>query len=282
MISVPQLLLGVTGFGVVVGALATYAIMSGAKKRSQSGVKVKETSKGSKIYAPVASPKMLKAAKSIRWYSPPFSPKNVPRFYDVASFTEDPELFQFMIDVFVDNYNSFPAHKKPTAIVGCDARGFVLGPPIAMALKIKFVLLRKDQKSPGVLVEGTGYTKEYAEAHDDKMCLRLGSLTPNDRVVIIDDLLATGGTAIAGMQLVKALGATISEFAAIIALEGLDGIGKIRQADGGKYKDVPIFTVFTDAMVGNGTPGDPPIWNLKGRMVPLADAAKVQAEHKLI
>eukprot|EP00287_Rhodomonas_sp_CCMP768_P017539 CAMPEP_0202812822 /NCGR_PEP_ID=MMETSP1389-20130828/4387_1 /ASSEMBLY_ACC=CAM_ASM_000865 /TAXON_ID=302021 /ORGANISM="Rhodomonas sp., Strain CCMP768" /LENGTH=276 /DNA_ID=CAMNT_0049484299 /DNA_START=12 /DNA_END=839 /DNA_ORIENTATION=+ len=275
MISVPQLLMGLTGFGAVVGALATYTIMA-STKRSRAKVKVTETSKGSNCFVPVATAKVLKAAKAVRWYSPPFSPKNVPRFYDVSSFTEDPDLFQFIIDLFVGHYEGFPPSQRPTCIVGCDARGFVLGPPIAMAMGIKFVLLRKDQKAPGVLVEGSGYSKEYAEAHDERMCLRLGSVSPKDRVVIIDDLLATGGTAIAGMEVVTALGATVTQFGAIVALEGLNGIENIRKAHGGKYKGVPIFTLFSDAMVGDGTRGDPSQWKLKGRLVPLGEARSVQ------
>eukprot|EP01052_Picozoa_sp_SAG31_P034453 SAG31_NODE_4029_length_3650_cov_1.509716_4_plen_187_part_00 len=106
----------------------------------------------------------------------------------------------------------------PTVVVGYDARGFVLGPPIALALKLPFVLLRKAGKNPGPLVESSAYSKEYKEHQPDKMCVRLGSVLPKDRVLLIDDLIATGGTAISGFELCEALGASVHEFAAIIEL----------------------------------------------------------------
>mmetsp|Transcript_23086 Transcript_23086/g.46748 ORF Transcript_23086/g.46748 Transcript_23086/m.46748 type:complete len:282 (-) Transcript_23086:1187-2032(-) len=280
MISVPQVIAITAGACVALGAAGTWLILSATKASSGSRTKFDQVTAGKKHFAPRNSKELQEAAKKIRWYSPKFSPKNVPFFYDVSSFSEDPKLFQYVIDVFAAYYKSFPPSKRPTAIVGCDARGFILGPPVALALDIPFVLLRKDGKSPGILVEGTGYTKEYAEKSLDKMCLRLGSVKPGDRAVIIDDLLATGGTAIAGMQLVQAMGATVHSFATIIALEGLNGMEKCWEASGGAYKDVPIFTMFTSATIGNGCPSDPPVWE-GGRMVPLADAVAVQAKYKL-
>ena len=77
--------------------------------------------------------------------------------------------------------------------------------------------------SPGVLAESAGYTKEYAEAKADQMCLRVGCISPGDNVVLIDDLIATGGTALAGFELVQGMGAKVAEFAAVTCLPGLHG-----------------------------------------------------------
>ena len=138
---------------------------------------------------------MIDIAKNCRYYSPQFSPKDVPAFYDLSGVTENAAVFQKIMDVFIARYKAqMAAGNGPTVIVGYDARGFVVGPPIALALGIPFVLLRKAGKNPGPLVESSAYSKEYAEHQPDKMCVRLGAIIPGDRVVLIDDLIATGGT----------------------------------------------------------------------------------------
>ena len=192
------------------------------------------------------------------WYSSTFSPKDVPRFFDVSGITENPEAFQKVIDVFVARYKA-AGDQGPTHILGYDARGFLIGPPIALALKIPFVLLRKDGKNPGVTVTSTGYAKEYAEAKPDTQCIRLGSIGEKSRVVLVDDLIATGGTAIAGFELVEAVGAEVYEFAAMISLPFLDGVRKIRESCNGKFKDVSVFTVTHDANIPDAAKADPKV-----------------------
>ena len=146
----------------------------------------------------------------------------MPAFYDLSGVTENPAAFQSCVDVFVERYKGhIAAGKGPTVVVGYDARGFVIGPPVALALQIPFVLLRKAGKNPGPLVESSAYSKEYAEHQPDRMCVRLGAIKPSDRVLLIDDLIATGGTAIAGFELCSALGAEVHEFAALIELPDL-------------------------------------------------------------
>jgi adenine phosphoribosyltransferase len=146
-------------------------------------------------------PRVVAIAKNCRYYSPKFSPKDVPAFYDLSGITENAEIFQTTMDVFIDRYRAkIATGKGPTVIVGYDARGFVVGPPIALALGIPFVLLRKAGKNPGPLVESSAYSKEYAEHQPDRMCVRLGAIVPGDRVVLIDDLIATGGTALSGAR----------------------------------------------------------------------------------
>ena len=198
-------------------------------------------------------------AKAITWYSPNFSPKAVPRFYDIASLTENPPLFKRTIDVIVDRYRAM-GDKQPTHILGFDARGFLLGTPIALALGIPFVMLRKKEKSPGVLIKSTPYAKEYHEETPDTMVIRKGSINRGDRVVLVDDLIATGGTALSGFELVHAVGATVVDFMAIIAIPFCDGIRKIREYRDGLFANVNVFTLIDDVMIGEENCADPKNW----------------------
>jgi adenine phosphoribosyltransferase len=198
-------------------------------------------------------------ARTITWYSPAFSPKDVPRFYDIASLTENPALFQRTIDVIVQRYRAMGA-EGPTHVLGFDARGFLLGTPIALALQIPFVMLRKKEKSPGVLIKSTPYAKEYKEESDDTMVIRHGSIKAGDRVVLVDDLIATGGTALAGFELCQAVGAKVVDFMAIIAIPFCQGIKKIRSYKGGLFKETKVFTLIDDEMIGDGNCADPKDW----------------------
>jgi adenine phosphoribosyltransferase len=216
-------------------------------------------------------------AGAIRWYSAGFSPKPVPRFYDAGSLTENPAVFKLVIDVLVNRYSSMPPDHRPTHIVGYDARGFLLGTPVALGLGIPFVMLRKDSKSPGVLVKSSSYTKEYKEAHDDTMVLRVDSLKPESRVVLIDDLIATGGTAITGFELCKVLKTRVVEFCAVINIPGLDGVKKIHEYHDGHYKGVSVFTLIHDSMVDDKSCGDPFNWPQgKSRLVAADEAIDVR------
>ena len=102
----------------------------------------------------------------------------------------DPVAFQLCIDVFVKRY----AKLDVTCIAGIDARGFVLGPPIALALKKPFIMVRKQGKLPNS-ISGNPYFKEYDDGFTvagDILCVSRTALTPQDRVLVIDDLVATG------------------------------------------------------------------------------------------
>ena len=211
-------------------------------------------------------------AKSLPWYGPKYSPHDVPSFYDVSGITEDPEVFQLVVDFFVERYRSQGAD-GPTHIAGFDARGFLFGPPIALALKIPFVMIRKAGKLPGVLVTSGKYVTEYST---DETVMRLGSVKAGDRVVLVDDLIATGGTALAGFDLVDQLGAKVHEFAAMVTLPFLDGVGKIHAYKEGKYKAVPCFTMVDDASIGPEMCSDPPEGT--PRMVSAEQAAALEAD----
>eukprot|EP00667_Euglena_gracilis_P024104 EG_transcript_27506 len=213
-----------------------------------------------------ADPDVQLISKNIPWYGPQYSPHPVPAFYDISGITENPVAFRKVIQFFVERYRD-AADGGPTHVAGFDARGFIFGPPVALELGIPFVMLRKSAKTPGVLVSAGSYITEYSTS---ELMLRIGAVRPGDRVLLVDDLLATGGTALAGFDLVDALGAKVYEFAAMVALPGLDGVAKIHTHRDGRYKDVPIFTMIDDTTIGPDMCRDPPAGT--PRCVPVADA----------
>ena len=97
-------------------------------------------------------------AKEIAQYLPYFPFKGIPRFYDIGGFLYQPEVFQKIVNIFVERYSD-PDHKIDV-IAGLDARGFILGPPIALALKIPFIMMRKKGKMPNS-VSSEEYNTEY-------------------------------------------------------------------------------------------------------------------------
>jgi adenine phosphoribosyltransferase len=136
-------------------------------------------------------------------------------FRDVTTLFADPVGYRLCIDQLTDACHNFDADK----VVGLEARGFILGGAVADRLGLGFVPIRKAGKLPGTVL-AQDYTLEYGQAtleiHDD-------ALQPGERVLLIDDLLATGGTAKAGIQLVERLGAQVVFCAFIIDLPELGG-----------------------------------------------------------
>ena len=131
-------------------------------------------------------PEARKIADVIPYY--PFH--GVPRFYDISGMTHNPEAFKLCIDIFTERYASLNIDK----IVGLDARGFILGPPIALALRKPFVMVRKAGKLPNA-VKSKQYFKEYKGANaagGDELCISRTAINSGDRVLVIDDLVATG------------------------------------------------------------------------------------------
>eukprot|EP00760_Papus_ankaliazontas_P034361 PhM_4_TR7148/c0_g1_i1/m.39058/K00759/APRT, apt; adenine phosphoribosyltransferase len=222
-----------------------------------------------------------RVANVIRWYSPDFSPKDVPRFCDLASICENPEVFRLVIDIFVERYKA-AGKEGPTHIAGYESRGFILAAPIAYALGIPCIMLRKCGKVPGVLSVSSEFHKEYSESQAETMSLRVGSIKKGDRVVLVDDLIATGGTAVTGFELVYGLGAEVFEFAAITELPSLHGVKNIHCADGGKYKDISVFTMLSFESITEKSCADPVGWPQgKSRVVPLGEAEEVRAQYNL-
>ena len=136
-------------------------------------------------------------------------------FRDVTSLLEDPVAFSLTIDLLTKHYKNYGF----TKIVGTEARGFLFGAPLALALGIGFVPVRK----PGKLPRKT-FSQEYQlEYGEDVLEIHQDSLTNQDNVLIIDDLLATGGTIEATTQLIRRLGATVSQAGFVISLPDLGG-----------------------------------------------------------
>jgi adenine phosphoribosyltransferase len=146
------------------------------------------------------------------------------QFRDITPLLQDPRVFRVLIDAFVHRYMD-PA-LRPDVVAGLDARGFILGSVIAYELGLGFVPIRKKGKLPFTTVEET-YELEYGSATVE---LHTDAVQPGQRVLLIDDLIATGGTMMAGKKLLEKLGATVMEGAAIVDLPELGGSEKLRQA----------------------------------------------------
>ncbi len=144
-------------------------------------------------------------------------------FRDVTTLFADPRGFRMAIDQLLHPYAGMRFDK----VVGLEARGFILGGAVAHQLSAGFVPIRKKGKLPGAVIS-EAYTLEYGEAvveiHDD-------AITPGERVLLVDDLLATGGTAEAGIRLVERLGGEIIGCAFIVDLPDLGGRARLEALD---------------------------------------------------
>ena len=153
------------------------------------------------------------------------------QFRDITPLLQDPRVFRVLIDAFVHRYMD-PA-LRPDVVAGLDARGFILGSVVAYELGLGFVPIRKKGKLPFTTVEET-YELEYGSATVE---LHTDAVRPGQRVLLIDDLIATGGTMLAGTKLLEKLGATVMEGAAIVDLPELGGSAKLRASG------LPLFTL---------------------------------------
>jgi adenine phosphoribosyltransferase len=144
------------------------------------------------------------------------------QFRDITPLLASPRVFRVLIDQFVHRY--FDA--RPDAIAGLDARGFIIGAVVAYELNVGFVPIRKKGKLPYATVAET-YELEYGNATVE---MHTDAVAPGARVVLIDDLIATGGTMMAGKRLLERLGASVIEGAAIVDLPELGGSRRLRAA----------------------------------------------------
>ncbi len=160
----------------------------------------------------------------------PDFPKPGIVFKDLTTLLKDKEAFGYVIDVFSDRF----ANLKPKYVAGIEARGFILAPAIAHKLNVGFIPVRKPGKLPYRVVRES-YQLEYGsdtlEVHED--CVNKG-----DRVILIDDLLATGGTASAAYNLLTKVGADVVSFGFVVELAFLNGREKLN-------KDLDIFSVIS-------------------------------------
>lgn len=153
----------------------------------------------------------------------PNFPKEGILFRDVTPMVADGEAFHQMVDEIVEYAKSVGAE----VIVGPESRGFLFGCPAAYAMKIGFVPVRKPGKLPRETVSCT-YDLEYGS---NELHMHKDAVKPGQRCVIIDDLLATGGTAEAAAKLVEMVGGVVAGFAFVVELEGLNGIARIEGYD---------------------------------------------------
>ena len=155
-------------------------------------------------------------------------PQDGVTFRDITPLLQNPKTFRMLVDLWVHRYMG----EAVDFIAGLDARGFIVGSVVAYELNVGFIPIRKKGKLPyDTICEE--YELEYGigsmEMHTD-------ACQPGDKVILIDDLIATGGTMQAGLTLLRKLGADTIECTAIIELDELGGGSRIRQ-------QCPVFTV---------------------------------------
>ncbi len=151
------------------------------------------------------------------------------QFRDITPLLANPRAFRVLIDQFVHRYFD----TRPDVIAGLDARGFIIGSVLAYELNVGFVPIRKKGKLPFTTVQET-YELEYGSATVE---MHTDAVKAGDRVLLIDDLIATGGTMMAGKRLLERLGATVIEGAVIVDLPELGGSAKIRE------QGLPVFAL---------------------------------------
>lgn len=160
------------------------------------------------------SEKLSKAIRDVHDF-----PKPGIIFKDITPILQQPELFQLACD----KIKATVAGEKIDKVVGIDARGFIFGAPVALDLHAGFVPIRKQGKLPSETIS-TAYDLEYGsntvEIHQD-------AILPGEKIMLVDDLLATGGTAAAAVKLLRELGADIVCVSFLIELSFLNGRDKL-------------------------------------------------------
>ncbi|WP_417655988.1 adenine phosphoribosyltransferase [Pseudidiomarina aestuarii] len=159
----------------------------------------------------------------------PDYPKPGILFRDITPLLADADGFREVIDRLAERYHD----QQLTHVVGIEARGFIFATALAYKLGVGFVPLRKPGKLPSATYRHT-YQLEYGE---DTLEIHQDALSANDRVVIIDDLLATGGTVLAAVDLIAQTQATLVECAFLVQLDDLPGAQRLADAS------IPSYTL---------------------------------------
>ncbi|KAI8109509.1 hypothetical protein M9434_000791 [Picochlorum sp. BPE23] len=173
----------------------------------------------------MSDPRIQRISDAIRVI--PDFPKPGILFQDVTTILLDPQAFQDSIDIMAEKY----ASEGVDVIAGFEARGLIFGAPLALALNIPFVPLRKPGKLPGETISAT-YETEYST---DKIEMHTGAVKEGQKVLLVDDLIATGGTLGAGIDLITKAKANVMGCACIIELPELEGRKKLG--------DIPLFVL---------------------------------------
>jgi len=148
---------------------------------------------------------------------PDFTKKRI-LFYDITTLLKDKAGFATLIDSLSEHY----IEREIDLVLGIEARGFIFGPALAYRLNAGFVPIRKPHKLPAETVKWT-YELEYG---NDTLEIHKDAIKPGQKVLIVDDLLATGGTANACLQLAKSLGARVEGLGFVVELDFLNGRSK--------------------------------------------------------
>jgi adenine phosphoribosyltransferase len=151
--------------------------------------------------------------------SVPDFPKPGILFYDISTLLRDADAWQVAMGRMARSVRAF----HPDLLAGIESRGFLLAAPLALKLGCGFVMLRKRGKLPGA-TQGLDYGLEYGS---DRIEIQSDAVSPGQRVVVVDDLLATGGTMAAGIALLRQIGAVVPAAAALIELTFLNGRAKL-------------------------------------------------------
>lgn len=150
-------------------------------------------------------------------------PKPGIRFKDITTLMDNGEAYKYATDQIV----SYAKEKEIDLVVGPEARGFIIGCPVAYSLGVGFAPVRKEGKLPRETIK-VNYGLEYGK---DVLTIHKDAIKPGQRVLITDDLLATGGTIEATIQLVEQLGGVVAGIAFLIELSYLEGKSKLNGYD---------------------------------------------------
>lgn len=162
-------------------------------------------------------------------------------FLDIMPLFLDPAMHATLLRALELQVLSFPAGSaaaaafRPDVVVGLDARGFLFGPSLALRLDAAFVPVRKKGKLPGPCVTAT-YEKEYGQDHFQ---IQEGAIKPGQKVLVVDDIIATGGSASAAGELVRKLGGELVGYLFLLEIAPLKGKEKLG--------DVPVVTLLEEA-----------------------------------
>lgn len=151
----------------------------------------------------------------------PDYPKPGIIFRDITTLLEDPAAYAATIQVLAERYQGLGF----TKVAGTEARGFLFGAPLALALGVGFIPVRKPGKLPRETISQS-YELEYGH---DSVEIHKDAVTADDKVLLVDDLIATGGTAEATVKLIRSLGGTIDDAAFVINLVDLPGQKRLEQ-----------------------------------------------------
>lgn len=159
----------------------------------------------------------------------PDFPKPGISFKDITTLLRDGEALQYAIKSMAEHFRD----KGIEMVVGVESRGFILGAPLAYEMGLGFTLIRKPGKLPGEVIR-VDYELEYGT---DGLEIHKDAFSPGTRVLLVDDLLATGGTILAAVELIEKLGGEVAGLAFLIELAYLEGRERL--------KDYDIFTLVS-------------------------------------